>query len=58
MSRRRNFNAPSSRQTHPWPSRRSGPWLLCILERIQSRLCPGSTEPDAGLELVNREITT
>ena len=27
-------------------------------ERIPSRLCTGSTEPNAGLELRNREIMT
>ena len=27
-------------------------------ERISSRLCSVSTEPDAGLGLINREIVT
>ena len=27
-------------------------------ERIPSRLCPVSTEPDVGLKLMNREIMT
>ena len=27
-------------------------------ERIPSRLCTVSTEPDVGLELMNREIVT
>ena len=27
-------------------------------ERILGRLCPVSTEPDVGLDLINREVMT
>ena len=31
---------------------------LFLRERIPNRFCTVSTEPDAGLELTNRDITT